>query len=95
MSGLHPRPERVAPFHHVIAITTITTITTGQWSEQLAAGGVIVVITGGAARCPVMNIITPWGDIPGIRRDGHLLLEVEMYLQKGCIMLSGDIKGMK
>ena len=60
MSGLHPRPERVAPFHHVIAITTITT---GQWSGQLAAGGVIVVITGGAARCPVMNIITPWGDI--------------------------------
>ena len=23
----------------------------------------LVVITGGAARCPVMNIITPWGDI--------------------------------
>ena len=28
-------------------------------------------------------------DHTGIRRDGHLLLEVEMYLQKGCIMLSG------
>ena len=26
---------------------------------------------------------------PGIRRDGHLLFEVEMYLQKGCIMVSG------
>ena len=25
----------------------------------------------------------------GIRRDGHLLFEVEMYLQKGCIMVSG------
>ena len=25
----------------------------------------------------------------GIRRDGHLLFEVEMYFQKGCIMLSG------
>ena len=35
----------------------------GTRMEQLAAGGVIVVITGGAARCPVMNIITPWGDI--------------------------------
>ena len=23
---------------------------------------------------------------PGIRRDGHLLFEVEMYLQKGCII---------
>ena len=22
-------------------------------------------------------------------RDGHLLLEIEMYLQKGCIMASG------
>ena len=27
--------------------------------------------------------------IPGIRRDRHLLFEVEMYLQKGCIMVSG------
>ena len=26
---------------------------------------------------------------PGIRRDGHLQFEVEMYLQKGCIMVSG------
>ena len=26
---------------------------------------------------------------PGIRRDGHILFEVEMYLQKGCIMVSG------
>ena len=26
---------------------------------------------------------------PGIRRDRHLLYEVEMYLQKGCIMVSG------
>ena len=26
---------------------------------------------------------------PGIRRDRHLLFEVEMYLQKGCIMVSG------
>ena len=26
---------------------------------------------------------------PGIRRDGHLLFKVEMYLQKGCIMVSG------
>ena len=25
----------------------------------------------------------------GIRRDGHLLFEVKMYLQKGCIMVSG------
>ena len=25
----------------------------------------------------------------GIRRDRHLLFEVEMYLQKGCIMVSG------
>ena len=25
----------------------------------------------------------------GIRRDGHLLFEVEIYLQKGCIMVSG------
>ena len=23
------------------------------------------------------------------KRDGHLLFEVEMYLQKGCIMVSG------
>ena len=32
-----------------------------------------------------------WGGehTPGIRRDGHLLFEVEMYLQKGCIMVSG------
>ena len=29
------------------------------------------------------------GRRPGIRRDGHLLFEVEMYLQKGCIMVSG------
>ena len=30
-------------------------------------------------------------DVPvaGIRRDGHLLFEVEMYLQKSCIMVSG------
>ena len=28
-------------------------------------------------------------DLAGIRRDGHLLFEVEMYLQKGCIMVSG------
>ena len=27
--------------------------------------------------------------LAGIRRDGHLLFEVEMYLQKGCIMVSG------
>ena len=27
--------------------------------------------------------------LPGIRRDRHLLFEVEMYLQKGCIMVSG------
>ena len=27
--------------------------------------------------------------MPGIRMDGHLLFEVEMYHQKGCIMVSG------
>ena len=26
---------------------------------------------------------------PRDKRDGHLLFEVEMYLQKGCIMVSG------
>ena len=29
------------------------------------------------------------GLFPGIRRDGHLLFEVEMYLQKGWFMVSG------
>ena len=33
--------------------------------------------------------ITKIAVFPGIRRDGHLLFEVEMYLQKGCIMVSG------
>ena len=28
-------------------------------------------------------------DMAGIRGDGHLLFEVEMYLQKGCIIVSG------
>ena len=28
----------------------------------------------------------------GIRRDGHLLFEVEMYLQKGCIKYQGLVQ---
>ena len=36
-----------------------------------------------------LNIDIIYLSVSGIRRDGHLLLEVEMYLQKGCIMLSG------
>ena len=30
--------------------------------------------------------------IAGIRRDGHLLFEVEMYLQKGCIRYQGLVQ---
>ena len=36
--------------------------------------------------CLLRNTI---GDCSGIRRDGHLLFEIEMYLQKGCIIVSG------
>ena len=45
----------------------------------------------------IEDVCTEWRDIgnlsnvyfSGIRRDRHLLFEVEMYLQKGCIMVSG------
>ena len=36
-----------------------------------------------------VSLISEAGALSGIRRDGHLLFEVEMYLQKGCIMVSG------
>ena len=35
-----------------------------------------------------LNLIFAVADA-GIRRDGHLLFEVEMYLQKGWFMVSG------
>ena len=40
---------------------------------------------------PKLHNPTKTQDCVAVRdnRDGHLLFEVEMYLQKGCIMVSG------
>ena len=46
-------------------------------------------VTGGNNPPQKLNFFSVTLYFAGIRRDGHLLFEVEMYLQKGCIMVSG------
>ena len=54
-----------------------------------------VVLTGGFDHLGALSLVTRYNvkggatSLPGIRRDRHLLFEVEMYLQKGWIMVSG------
>ena len=62
---------------------------------MLVAGGCVIYLsflsqsTGNGNVLLCLEAHTACTVLSGIRRDGHLLFEVEMYLQKGCIMVSG------
>ena len=95
---LLPQLLLLQPATHRGLLPATGAATAGHYSGCMEGGGGIDLMRGGAHPTPpplqlqgTMRkfVIIFLLNFTGIRRDGHLLFEVKMYLQKGCIMVSG------